>query len=126
MADTDVKPAFSLVEEASGRWKIGLVNFQRFEEVLKHASTRSGGCVDIVEPRTLRECRVALDAEDARTSAGEAMMTRAERTKGFFVSFAYGAGALTEIDRFFRQTGKIIIPLTVNEILNEQIAQKSA
>jgi len=40
-------------------------------------------------------------------------MTRAEWTKGFFVSFAFGDGALTEIDRFFRQTGKIIIPLTV-------------
>jgi DNA modification methylase len=58
--------------------------------------------------------------------AFEAMMTRAERTKGFFVSFAYGDGALTEIDRFFRQTGKVIIPLTVNEILNEQIARKLA
>lgn len=58
--------------------------------------------------------------------AFEAMMTRAERTKGFFVSFAYGDGAMTEIDRFFRQTGKIIIPLTVGDILNEQIAQKLA
>ena len=33
MADRDVKPAFSL-KEANGRWKIGLVNFQKFEEVL--------------------------------------------------------------------------------------------
>ena len=32
MADRDVKPAFRLVEEASGRWKIELVNFQKFEE----------------------------------------------------------------------------------------------
>jgi hypothetical protein len=34
--------------------------------------------------------------------------------------------ALTEVDAFFRKTGKIIIPLTVNEILNEQIARKLA
>ena len=33
MADSDVKPAFSL-KETSGRWKIELVNFQKFDEVL--------------------------------------------------------------------------------------------
>jgi hypothetical protein len=56
----------------------------------------------------------------------EAMMMRADRAKGFLVSFAYSSDALTEIDAFFRTTGKIIIPLTVNEILNEQIARKLA
>ncbi|HXG88942.1 MAG TPA: restriction endonuclease [Vicinamibacterales bacterium] len=54
----------------------------------------------------------------------EAMMTRADRTKGFFVSFDYSRDALAEIDAFFRKSGKVIIPLTVNEILNEQIARK--
>ena len=34
MADRDVKPAFRVTTEASGRWKIELVNFQKFEEVL--------------------------------------------------------------------------------------------
>ena len=34
MADRDVKPAFRVVTEASGRWKIELVNFQKFDEVL--------------------------------------------------------------------------------------------
>ena len=34
MADRDVKPAFSLKETSSGRWKIELVNFQKFDEVL--------------------------------------------------------------------------------------------
>lgn len=58
--------------------------------------------------------------------AFEAMMMRAERQKGFFVSFDYAEGALSEIDRFFRQTGKVIVPLTVNDILNEQIARKLA
>ena len=33
MADSDVKPAFSF-KETSGRWKIELVNFQKFDEVL--------------------------------------------------------------------------------------------
>lgn len=58
--------------------------------------------------------------------AFEAMMARSDRTKGFFVSFDYSRDALTEIDAFFRKSGKIIIPLTVDEILNEQIARKLA
>jgi hypothetical protein len=33
---------------------------------------------------------------------------------------------MTEIDTFFRKTGKVIIPLTVREILDEQIAGKLA
>jgi site-specific DNA-methyltransferase (adenine-specific) len=58
--------------------------------------------------------------------AFEAMMTRTDRTKGFFVSFAYSSDALTEIDAFFRKCGKVIIPLTVDEILNEELARKLA
>jgi len=56
----------------------------------------------------------------------EAMMTRENRTKGFFVSFDYSRDAYTEVDRFFKQTGKIIVPLTVREILDEEIARKLA
>ena len=56
----------------------------------------------------------------------EGMMTTHERTKGFFISFDYSADALQEIDFFFRKTGKIIVPLTVREILDEQIARKLA
>ena len=51
---------------------------------------------------------------------------RADRAKGFFVAFDYSSDALTEIQRFFKQTGKIIIALTVQEILEEQIAMKLA
>lgn len=54
----------------------------------------------------------------------ETAMTRANRTKGFFVSFDFTSDALTEIDRFFRQTRKVIIALTVREILDEEIAKK--
>jgi DNA modification methylase len=56
----------------------------------------------------------------------EAMMTRENRMKGFFVSFDYSRDALTEVDRFFKQTGKVIVPLTVREILDEEIAKKLA
>ncbi len=53
-------------------------------------------------------------------------MTREDRTKGFFVSFDYTDGALREIDAFFRKSGKVIIVLTVREILDEQLAKKLA
>jgi len=56
----------------------------------------------------------------------EAVLTREERTKGFFVAFDFSSDALTEIDRFFRQSGKAIIALTVKDILEEQIARKLA
>jgi len=56
----------------------------------------------------------------------EAVMVREDRQKGFFVSFEFSSTALTEIDRFFKQTHKIIIPLTVREILDEEIARKLA
>jgi DNA modification methylase len=56
----------------------------------------------------------------------EAAMIREDRTKGFFVSFAYSSDAMTEIGRFFTQTGKVIVPFTVAEILDEHIAQKLA
>lgn len=46
--------------------------------------------------------------------------------KWFFVSFDFSDGALKEIDAFFRKSGRIIIPLTVREILDEQIAKKLA
>jgi hypothetical protein len=56
----------------------------------------------------------------------EAVMSREDRKKGFFVAFDYSSDALTEIDAFFRKTGKVIIALSVKEILEEQIAKKLA
>jgi hypothetical protein len=38
----------------------------------------------------------------------EAMMARAERTKGFFVAFDYSKDAITEISAFFKKSGKVI------------------
>ncbi len=56
----------------------------------------------------------------------EAAMMRADRAKGFFVSFDFSRDAMREIGQFFKRSGKIIIPLTVREILDEQIAAKLA
>lgn len=56
----------------------------------------------------------------------EGALFRHERTKGFFVAFDYSAAALKKIDRSFHITGKIIVALTVREILDKQIARKLA
>ena len=44
--------------------------------------------------------------------------------QGFFVSFDYSSDAMHEIEAFFKKTGKIIRPITVKDILDEQIAYK--
>jgi hypothetical protein len=51
-------------------------------------------------------------------------MRRSKREKGFFVAFDYTEDALREIDRFFKDDRAVIVPLTVREILEEQIARK--
>ena len=56
--------------------------------------------------------------------AFETAMRRAKCEKGFFVSFDYSDDALREIDRFFNADHGVIIPLTVRDILDEQIARK--
>ena len=56
--------------------------------------------------------------------AFEAVMMREECEKGFFISFDFSSDALTEIDAFFKRSHKVIVPLTVQEILDEQIAKK--
>ena len=52
------------------------------------------------------------------------LLIRGNRQKGFFVSFEFSSDALREIDGFFRREHRVIIPLTVKEILDETIAQK--
>ena len=56
--------------------------------------------------------------------AFEAVMIREDRQKGFFVAFDYTSDALHEIDAFFRKQKKVIVALTVREILDEEIAKK--
>ena len=57
--------------------------------------------------------------------AFEAMMMREDCEKGFFVSFDYSSDALQEIESFFKRSHKVIVALTVQEILDEHIAKKS-
>jgi hypothetical protein len=56
----------------------------------------------------------------------EAVMMREDRTKGIFISFDFSSDAMSEIQAFFKKTGKAIIALTVKDILDEQIAIKLA
>ena len=56
----------------------------------------------------------------------EAMMMREDCDKGFFVSFDYSSDAFQEIESFFKRSHKVIVALTVKEILDEQIARKLA
>ncbi len=56
----------------------------------------------------------------------EAAMIRTERMKGFFVSFDFTNDAREEVQRFFTQTGRIIVLLTVKEILEEELAMRLA
>ena len=56
--------------------------------------------------------------------AFETAMRRAKCEKGFFVSFDYSEDALREIGRFFTEEHRVIVPLTVRDILNEEIARK--
>jgi hypothetical protein len=58
--------------------------------------------------------------------AFQTAMARYERNKGFFVSFDYTSDALHEVETFFKRSGRVIIPLTVREILDEHIAHKLA
>jgi restriction endonuclease Mrr len=58
--------------------------------------------------------------------AFEAVLMRESCEKGFFVSFDYSADALSEIEQFFKRSHKVIVPLTVNDILNEHLARKLA
>ena len=54
----------------------------------------------------------------------ETAMRRARCAKGCFVSFAFSDDALREIQRFFVEEHAVIVPLTVQEILEEQIGMK--
>ena len=56
--------------------------------------------------------------------AFEAMLIREDCEQGFFVSFDYSSDALQEIESFFKRSHKVIVALTVQEILDEHIAKK--
>ena len=56
----------------------------------------------------------------------EAAMVAENCEKGYFVSFGYSSDAMTEISAFFKNTHKTVIPFTVREILDDDIAKKLA
>ena len=64
------------------------------------------------------------EADRPDIDAFEAMMMREDCDKGFFVSFDYSSDALSEIESFFKRSHKVIVALTVQEILDEHIAKK--
>ena len=53
-------------------------------------------------------------------------MRHSDRKAGFFVLFGDTEDALREIDRFFTAKHRVIVPLTVREIIDEEIARKFA
>jgi hypothetical protein len=50
----------------------------------------------------------------------------AKNTTKVSSSFDYSSDALHECESFFKRSGKVIVPLTVREILDEEIARKLA
>ena len=58
--------------------------------------------------------------------AFETAMRRANRTKGFFVSFDYTEDAEREVTRFWKEEQRTIILLTVKELLDGNFAHKLA
>ncbi len=54
----------------------------------------------------------------------ETAMQRQGRDKGFFISFGYTSDAEKEIARAMREVGLEIIPVTVKEILDEEVLLK--
>lgn len=56
----------------------------------------------------------------------DVVMTREERQRGFCVAFGYTADALRAIDTFLCKSGRVIVGLTVREILDEETAKRLA
>jgi len=77
-------------------------------------------------PKYRENYYLTVEVDRPDIDAFETAMIRENREKGFFVSFDFSSGAISEIQSFFKNTGKSIIPLTVKDILEEQIAYKLA
>ena len=63
MAASDVKPAFSSKKEANGRWKIELVNFQKFDEVLTR-NVLNAFCRCFIQSDRLSSATTCSDASE--------------------------------------------------------------
>ena len=71
----DVEPAFRVTTEASGRWKIELVNFQKFEEVLTRNVLNAFCCCFIQSDRLLsaKNCSDASEKLTPSCSVGTSL-----------------------------------------------------
>jgi DNA modification methylase len=54
----------------------------------------------------------------------EAVLMRENRTRGYFVAFSFSADAISEMNAFFRRTGREIIPFTVQQLLDEDFTSE--
>ena len=98
MADRDVKPAFSVVTEASGRWKIELVNFQKFEEVLTRDVLNAFCCCFVHSDRlaSTTTCSYASELRHGKDSIvfGRDLLTMVWFTIGTLRELAHALRAL--------------------------------
>lgn len=79
--------------------------------------------MDVRNPIQVKQ-KDKLDRPDI--DAFDIAMQPARRKLGYFVGFEFSRYALFEIDRFRRQTGLEIKPLTVSEILDDQLRRQHA
>lgn len=93
---------------------------------LPHESGKSMGELDFMDDWYPIQVKQQDKVGRPEVDMFEAAMIRARRKKGFFVGFDFSHDALAEIGAFFRAQHTVIVPLTVREILDEQIAQKLA
>ena len=113
------------VRTLGGKWQRGWQRSRGFQgRIIPWSSTRDAPVAD--------DCWYPIQVKQ-KDKAGrpdidafEAVMMREERKLGYFVSFEFTGDALFEIDRFQRQTGRTIKPLTVREFLDEELATASA
>ena len=89
-------------------------------EQLKHLPD---GCVDLIYIDPPFNSNRNYEVFWGETREKRAFADRHASTEA---SFGYSKDALVEIDRFFRKTGGMILPLTVKDILEEQLARKLA
>ena len=100
--DGKVYPATTVKEKREGSDLFGATD--RWFPVQVKQQTKEGGKVG----------RPDIDAF-------ETAMRRQNRNKGFFIAFDFTKDAENEIKRAFREEGLEIIPITVQEILNDEV-----
>jgi DNA modification methylase len=54
----------------------------------------------------------------------EAVLMREKRTRGYFVAFSFSSDAMSEMNAFFKRTGREIIPFTVQQLLDEDFTSQ--